>query len=135
MPQAVCVCRKTKKKIPPPSKHTHQNHSSTAVAADPRRRATKQVPRARLSSLASSDARFVEIGHVQLSQSMTLPKNADRHYTTNTLTDRLLQYLKPICTPVRRFCFGQGQKMASLKYRGSSCLGDAGNPRIENLNS
>ena len=47
-----------------------KTHSSTATADNSRRRATKQAPLASPSSPASVDAAFVEVGHVQLSQSM-----------------------------------------------------------------
>ena len=84
MQQAVCVRRKKKsekkntKKSAPPKTH-HESHSSPATVTNSRRRATKKVPRP--YSPASIDAGFVEIGLVQLSQSVKT-MNA-----THTLTD------------------------------------------------
>ena len=76
MQQAVRVRRKKieKKtriqKNPAPLKTHHEIHSSPATATNPRRRAAKHVPRVIPYSLASIDPEFVEIGLVQLSQSV-----------------------------------------------------------------
>ena len=64
-------------KSAPPKTH-HCIHSSPATATTSRRCATTHVPRVTRYSLASIDTGFVEIGLVQLSQSVK---------TTNTLTD------------------------------------------------
>ena len=71
--QAVCVrrkSRKTKHEIPPHPKKYHEIHSSPATATTSGRRATKHIPRDSPYSPASIDPGFVEIGLVQLSQSV-----------------------------------------------------------------
>ena len=55
-----------------PLKPHHEIHSRPATATTSRRRATKYVPRVSPYSLASTDSGCVEIGVVQLSQSMTI---------------------------------------------------------------
>ena len=73
----------------------HQDHSSAATEANSRRRAAKYVPYVTQPKLARFfRRRFVEIGHVQLSQPIILPKNADRQYTT----DRQSTQTKEACT-------------------------------------
>ena len=57
------------KKSAPPKTH-HEIHSSPATASNSRQHARKRVPRVSPYSLASIDPGFVEIGHVQLSQSV-----------------------------------------------------------------
>ena len=52
------------------SKTHHEIHSRPATATDSRRRAAKHVPRVRPYSPASIDPGFVEIGLVQLPQSV-----------------------------------------------------------------
>ena len=75
MQQAVCVRRKTNrlkkntKKSAAPKTH-HEIHSSSATATALRRHAMKHVPRVSQYSPASIDPGFVEIGLVQLSQSV-----------------------------------------------------------------
>ena len=74
MQQAVCVRRKkneqeNRKKSAPPKAH-HEIHSRPATATNSRQRAAKHVPRVSPYSPASIDPGFVEIGHVQLSQSV-----------------------------------------------------------------
>ena len=78
MQQAVCVRRKknkskknndTKKSAAP--KIHHEIHSSLATATKTRWRATKHAPRVSPYSPASIDHGFVEIGLVQLSQSIS----------------------------------------------------------------
>ena len=49
----------------------HEIHSSPATATTSRRRATKHVPHVNPCSPASIDPRLVEIGLVQISQSIT----------------------------------------------------------------
>ena len=89
MPYAVCVRRKKKrKKRNPAALKTHQNQSNTATAANSKRRTARQVPRVSPSSPACLDAGFVEIGYVQLSQSMVMRKNADRQYKIDRLLRR-----------------------------------------------
>ena len=60
---------KTTKKSAPPKTH-HESHSSPATTTASRRHVIKHVPRVRPHSPASIDPRFVEIGLVQLSQSV-----------------------------------------------------------------
>ena len=76
MQQAVCVRRKKKKrekkntkKSAPPKTH-HERHSNPATVTASRRRATKHIPRVRPYLPVSIYAEFVEIGLVQLSQSV-----------------------------------------------------------------
>ena len=76
MQQAVCVRRKkkiekknTEKKSAPLRTH-HEIQSSPATASNSRRHARKHVPRVNSNSPASIDPEFVEIGLVQLSQSV-----------------------------------------------------------------
>ena len=61
--------KKNAKKSAPPKTH-HQIHSNPATATTSRRRAMTHVPRVRPHSPASIDPGFVEIGLVQLSQSV-----------------------------------------------------------------
>ena len=81
-----CVRRKKKaekktRKNPAAPKTHHDSHSNPATATISRRRATKHVPRVRPPSPASIDPGFVEIGLVQLSQSVktTNIRHTDRH--------------------------------------------------------
>ena len=60
---------KNNKKSTPPKTH-HDIHSSPATATTSRQRATKHAPRVSSYSPASIDPGFVEIGLVQLSQSV-----------------------------------------------------------------
>ena len=76
--------RRKKKKKSTPSKTHHGIYSSLATATNSRRRATKHVPRVSPYSPASIDPVFVEIGLVQLSQSVKR-----RMLHTLTHTDRL----------------------------------------------
>ena len=71
MQQAVCVRRENKKqkKSAPPQTH-HEIQSSQATAIPSRQRATKHVPRVSPYSHAFINPAFVEIGLVQLSQSV-----------------------------------------------------------------
>ena len=63
--------RSKKKKRNPAAPKTHRKiHSSPATATTSRRHATKHVPRVSPYSLASINPGFVEIGPVQLSQSV-----------------------------------------------------------------
>ena len=90
--QAVCVRRKKndKKKRNPAAPTTHHEiHSSPATATTSRRRATKNVPRVSQFSPASIDAGFVEIGLVQLSQSVKTTNVAHKQqYTADRQTVR-----------------------------------------------
>ena len=76
--------KKTKMREKTRTQTHHEIHSSLATAATTRRRATKLVSRVSLCSPASIYRRFVEIGLVQLSQSV---KNTN--VTHKTQTDRL----------------------------------------------
>ena len=69
------------KKYAPPKTH-HEIHNNPATATTSKRRTTKHLPRVSPYSPASIDPEFVEIGLVQLSQSVK---------TTNVTihTDRL----------------------------------------------
>ena len=83
MQQAVCVRRNKTEKTPPnPAalKTHHEIHIGPATATTSRRRATKHVPRVSPYSPASIDPGFVEIGLVQLSQSVKTT-NVIRHAT------------------------------------------------------
>ena len=73
--------RKTKKSAAP--KTHHGIHSSPATATTWRRHATKHVPRVSPYSPASIDPGFVEIGFVQLSQSVKTTDVTHRDRQTN----------------------------------------------------
>ena len=104
-PAVVYTCTitylKNEKKNAPPKTH-HKIHSSPATATTSRWRATKHVPRVRPYSPASIDPGFVEIGLVQLSQSVRTTnvthKQTDRQ--TDIQTDRLIKYWHHVRTPV-----------------------------------
>jgi len=72
--------KKNTKKSAPPKTH-HESHSSPATTTASRRHVMKHVPRVRPHSPASIDPEFVEIGLVQLSQSVktTNVTHTDRH--------------------------------------------------------
>ena len=72
--------KKNAKKSTPPKTHD-EIHSSPATATTSKRRAVKHAPRVRTHLPASIDPGFVEIGHVQLSQSVKTTN------VTHTLTD------------------------------------------------
>ena len=76
--------KNTEKSASPPKTH-HEIHSSPATASNSRRHARKHVPRVSPYSPASIDPEFVEIGLVQLSQSVktTNVTHTDRHRQTN----------------------------------------------------
>ena len=74
--------KKQEHKNPSPLKTHNEIHSSPATATTSRPRATKRVPRVSPYSPASIDPGFVEIGLVQLSQSVKTTN------VTHTLTDR-----------------------------------------------
>ena len=74
--------KKRKKTLNPAATKTlHEIHSSPATATPSRRRATKHVPCVSPYSPASIDLGFVEIGLLQLSQSVKTTN------VTHTLTD------------------------------------------------
>ena len=83
--------KKTKKnkekKFAPPKTH-HEIHSSPATAFNSRRHARKHVPRVSPHSLASIDPGFVEIGLVQLSQSVKTTNVTQTDRQTGRQTDR-----------------------------------------------
>ena len=72
---------------PAPPKAHHEIHSSPSTATTSRQRATKHVPRVSPHSPASIDPRFVEIGLVQLSQSVKTTNVTHTH--THIPTDKL----------------------------------------------
>ena len=72
--------KKNTKKSAPPKTH-HESHSSPATTTALRRHVMKHVPRLRPHSPASIDPGFVEIGLVQLSQSVNTTN------VTHKLTD------------------------------------------------
>ena len=81
--------KKNTKKSAPPKTH-HETHSSPAIATTSRWHATKRVPRVRPYSPTSIDPGFVQIGFVQLSQTV---KTTNATYTlkdgqTDRQTDR-----------------------------------------------
>ena len=79
---------KTKKRNPAaPKTHHHEIHSSPKITITSIRRATKHVRRVSLNSLASLDPGFVEIGFVQLSQSVKTTNFTHTHTDTQTDTD------------------------------------------------
>ena len=83
-----CVRRKKKaekktRKNPAAPKTHHESHSSTATTTASRRHVMKHVPRIRLHSPASIDPGFVEIGLVQLSQSVKTTNVTHTHRRTN----------------------------------------------------
>ena len=86
--------KKTKKKpekIAPPQTH-HEIHSSPATETTPRRRAAKDVASVSPYPPASIDPGFVEIGFVQLSQSVKTANVIHAH------TDRQTSYIMSPCT-------------------------------------
>ena len=98
MQQVVWVRRKKKtKKIKntPPKKH-HDIYISPVTATNSRRRVTKHLSRASPYSPGSVNLVFVEIGLVQLSQSVNTTNIAH----TRTHTDRLVRLWHPLRTPV-----------------------------------
>ena len=64
-----CLKKKNTEKSAPPKTH-HEIRSSPVIASNSRRHARKHVPRVSPYSPASIDPGFVEIGLVQLSQSV-----------------------------------------------------------------
>ena len=98
----MCVRRKNEKKneIPPhpaaPKTH-YEIHSSPATATTSRRRATKHVPRVSPCSPAFIDPGFVEIGHVQLSQSVKTTNNVTHSMHTDRQTGRQTNLIMPPC--------------------------------------
>ena len=74
---------KTTKNSAAPKTH-HEIHSSPATATPSRRRATKHVPRVSPYLLASIDPGFVEIGLVELSQSVKTTYVTHTHLTDKT---------------------------------------------------
>ena len=75
--------KNTEKKSTPPKTH-HEIHSSPATASNSRRHARKRVPRVSPYSPASIDPGFVEIGVVQLSDSVKTTKVTHTHTDTQT---------------------------------------------------
>ena len=84
------------KKFAPPKTY-HGVHSSPVTACNSRRHAMKHVPRASPFCLDAIDLEFVQIGLVQLLQSV---KTTNSMLHTSTHTDRLIKYWHPVRTPV-----------------------------------
>ena len=90
--------RKNETRNPAALKTRHEIHSSPVTATTSRRRATKHVPRVCPYSPASIDPGFVDIGLVELSQSVKATNithtQTDTHRQdtqTDTQTDRLIK--------------------------------------------
>ena len=81
--------KRKKKRNPAAPKTHHEIHSSPATATTSRRRATKHVPRVSPYSPASIDPVFVEIGLVQLSQSILKNTNVT-HIQTEKVSNGTL---------------------------------------------
>ena len=111
------------KKSAPPKAH-YEIHSSPATATTSRRRATKHVPRVSPYSPASIDPELVEIGLVQLSQSVntTTVRHTLTDIQTDRRTDRLIKYWHPVRTPVCRGFYSYSQKPASVASLSRLCL-------------
>ena len=82
--------KKKKEKItttrnPAAPKTHHETHSSPATATNSRWRAMKHVPRVSPCSPAALDPGFVEIGFVQLSQSVITTNDSHTHRQTNQI--------------------------------------------------
>ena len=100
MQHAVCVRKKTKSKKNTEKKTNHEIHSSPATASNSRRHARKYVPCINPYSPPSIDPGFVEIGLVQLAQSVKTTNDThahtDRH--TDRQTDRQTNQIMAPCT-------------------------------------
>ena len=79
----------TEKSAPP--KTRHESHNSPATEGNSRRHAMEHVPRVTPYSPASIDTRFVEIGPVQLSQSVKTTNITHTRTHAHTHTDRLIK--------------------------------------------
>ena len=99
MQQAVCVRRKKTTKTKTKTKKTpHPKHTTKSTAARrprPPRDGMKHVPRVSPYSLASMDPGFVEIGLVQLSQSV---KTTNVTYTYTEQRNRQTNQVMAPCT-------------------------------------
>ena len=80
-----------KARNPASPKTHHEIHSSPATATTSGRRATKHVPRVNPYSHASIEPGFVEIGFVQLSQSVKTTNVTHALTDTHRQTDRLMK--------------------------------------------
>ena len=85
------IKRKKKSRNPAAPKTHDEIHSSPATATTSRRGATKHVPRVSPYSPTSIDPGFVEIGLVQLSQSVKTTNVTHIWYTVDRQTDRLIK--------------------------------------------
>ena len=81
--------KKTQENPAPPKTH-HEIYSSPATATTSRRRTRKHVPRVCPYSPASIDPGFVEIGLVQLAQSVKTMNVTHTHTDRHRQTDRLI---------------------------------------------
>ena len=123
MQQAVCVRRKTIRKKNAKSrctKNTPRIRSSPATATTSRRRATKHVPRFSPYSPASIDPGFVEIGLVQLSQSVKTTNVTHTDRQTDTQTNKIMA---PCTHPGMKslFCL-EGKRPRSLRSLGLAAI-------------
>ena len=80
---------KKNRKNPAPPQTRHEIHSRPATTTNSRRRVAKHVPRVSAHSPASIDPGFVEIGLVQLSQSLKTT-NSMSHAHTDKLNNGTL---------------------------------------------
>ena len=91
MQHAVCVRRRKKHKINPAAPKTqHEIQSSPTIATTSRRRGTKHPPRVSPCSPASIDLGIVEIGLVQLSQSVKTTNVTHRLTDTQRQTNKIM---------------------------------------------
>ena len=102
--------KKTRKKSAPPKTH-HEIHSSPATASNSRRHARERVPRVSPYYLASIDTGFVEIGLVQLSQSVKTTNVTRR--LTDTQTDN--EIMAPCTHPGLKRLFSYRQNGLIMK--------------------
>ena len=84
-----CALEEKNTKNPAAPRTHHEIHSNPATGTTSRRRGMKHVPRVRPHSPASIDPGFVEIGLVQLSQSVKTTNVTHTH--AHTHTDRQIE--------------------------------------------
>ena len=89
--------KKITEKSAPPKTH-HEIHSSPATACNSRRHAMEHVPRFSPYSTDHIDPGFVEIGRVQLSQSVKTTNVTHTLTDTDTQTDRQTNQIVASCT-------------------------------------
>ena len=108
--------KKGRKKNPPRPKTHHETHISPATATTSRRRAKTHVPRVSPYSPASIDTGFVEIGLVQLSQSVKTT-NSMLHTRTHRQTSFTSREVHEVRWPrtCSRPCAFEGKKANKKK--------------------